>query len=127
MQNTRSLLGRFSGLALFLAALVLVGLLVVLTVNSDDDTAPDNGMTSSDSTGQDEPVAIPDLDSEPQVSQDTTADDTADSGQVAGSQDGLPNTGPEDAILPALGIGWLVWQGSAYVRSRRLLTDTARL
>ena len=86
-------------------------------------------MTSSDSTVQ---VALPNLDSEPRVVVEGTSDQASDnqsstgtSGQVAGSSsEGLPNTGPTDAMIPAAVLGLLVWQVASYRRSRQDLKQS---
>ena len=121
MQNARSYFGRFSGLALFLLAILVVGLLVALTIKSanDNDSSTDDGMTSSESTEQ-EPVALPDLDSTPAVT------NTDDSTAVAGDEDGLPNTGPADALVPAAVLGLLAWQAANYLSSRQDLKRLSR-
>jgi len=115
MENTRSLISRFGGLLLFLLAVVVVGLLVFFTVRSSDDD--DNGPGAGETSDQ---AALSDGDSEPAVS-DSPAERTAAGGEVAGSSDDdLPNTGPEDALLPAVGLGLLAWQTYNYRQSRRL-------
>lgn len=119
MENTRSILSRFSGLALFLLAVVVVGLLVFFTVRTADDdaTSEDTGVTSSEQTRE---PARPDIDSEPSV----TGDQTGTGSVAADTDEDLPNTGPEDAILPALGIALVAWQIAAYRQSRRLVKDS---
>lgn len=125
MENTRSLLSRFSGLVFFIIALAVVGLLVFFTVRStEDDTSDDSGMTSSQQSDQ---VALPNLDSEPRVVV-VDGNQSASGGEVAGSSDsGLPNTGPQDAILPALAIALVTWQFSAYIKSRREVQSSLRV
>ena len=128
MQNARSYLGRFSGLALFLIALLVVGLLVIFTVRSANDdngtVTTEDGTPTSQSDGSeednqdDQPVAVPDLDSTPAVSGSSGED-----GRVASSEDGLPNTGPEDALIPAFVLGILIFQGINWRQSRRQLAQ----
>ena len=84
-------------------------------------------MASAEDDGS-QAVAIPDLNDPTEVT-DSTIDDSANDsqGQVAGSADGLPNTGPEEAILPALALGLLVWQILKYRDSRCDLIDSFKL
>ena len=132
MQNARSYLGRFSGLALFLIALLVVGLLVIFTVRSANDdngtVSTEDGATTSQSedseegSGNDQPVSVPDLDSTPAVR--GGSDEGGQSGRVVSSEDGLPNTGPEDALIPAFVLGVLIFQGINWRQSRRQLAQT---
>jgi hypothetical protein len=130
MENTRSLLSRFSGLALFLLALLVVAVLVILTVNSTDNDdsdgqITDESATTSQTSEDSDNVALPDLDSGPVA---TNQSGNSSNSHVAGasSGEGLPNTGPEDAVLPALGVSLVVWQIGAYRRSRRMVKTSLR-
>ncbi|HEX9594985.1 MAG TPA: hypothetical protein VF996_02565 [Candidatus Saccharimonadales bacterium] len=130
MQNARSYFGRLSGLALFLLALLVVGLLIVFTIRSANDdsgtVATEDGAAATEESNDSELVAIPDLDSEPQVADDDATEspaETGESGRVASDEDGLPNTGPEEAVIPAAVIGLMVWQIINWRDSRRELAQ----
>lgn len=141
MDNTRSYLSRFSGLGLFILALLVVGALVWLTVRSADDNTATNG-ADEQTTQQDEPTdATPfdendttdeRTDDESVVDEDENADQD-DTGAVAGGQDEngdtdgtLPNTGPESVVASAALLSLFTWLVLNYRQSAVALKHTQK-
>lgn len=138
MENTRSYVSRFSGLGLFLLALLVVSVLVWLTIRSASDdnnnqaanntadteqTAGDNQVAGNDQAQSGEADGDDETAGSTANSDDNLAADDDESGSTLGvngevvNGGNLPNTGPESVLISAVGLMALAGAATAYRRS----------
>jgi cytoskeletal protein RodZ len=144
MENARSYGSRFSGLGLFLLALLVVGVLVFLTIRSARDNSQDNVVDSGEGTTQVDETSKPEFtivagqnSTEDKDGVVVTSDDnsnstvavtepsTSETGTVAASTDDsdLPNTGPKDVMFAVLGLSLLSAALVGYTQSKQRLIE----
>ena len=131
-ESTRSYLSRFSGIILFVLALIIVGILVFLTARSAQDDA---GITSDETTSivsdindsavfgtinsENGVVTVPNS-AVTQANTGANADTTLD---FNGNSEALPSTGAQEVILSAVGVSLVCLGVLGLVNSRRDLSS----